>query len=111
MPQNKRKARPVAKSRRPVVSKRVRVEKLKIRYKNKNIIGGSEKIDDKEIQQFQTITKDKLKIKRLEKLLKDPLIDQSLARAAVFYASTGEPEKQKPYLDLRIDISEELAKK
>jgi len=57
------------------------------------------------------LTKDKFKIQRLETILRNPLIDQSLARAAVFYASTDEPEKQKPYLDLRIKIMEEVKRK
>jgi len=54
---------------------------------------------------------DLTKTKRLENLLLNPLIDQALSRAAIFYASTDKPEMQKPYLDLRVEISRELKAK
>ncbi len=50
------------------------------------------------------MTKDKLLLKRLKEILNNPLIDNSLARSAIFHSATSEPEKQKPYLDLRVKI-------
>lgn len=55
------------------------------------------------------MTKDKLLLKRLKKILSNPLIDNGLTRAAIFHSATSEPEKQKPYLDLRVKIKEVLS--
>jgi len=63
-----------------------------------------------EVKKFKTVTTDKLRIERLEKLLGSPLIDEALSRAAIFYTSISEHHLNKKYMDIKIQILEELKK-
>jgi len=98
------RSRSASKGRRKSVPKRVQLEGLKIRYQNGKIKKG-------EKTKFETITKEKIKIKRLTALLNDPLIEKALNRAALFYTSQSDLKKQAEYLDLKVKILTELGRK
>lgn len=100
-----RKSRSIAKSRRPPLPERVRAENFTIRYKNGKITEGEN------IQKFETVTKDKIKIQRLKALLSDPLVGRALDRSALFYVSRSDLRKSDQYLDLKKEIETELKAK
>lgn len=66
------------------------------------------------MQQYNTVTRDKLEILRLRKIISNPLIQQGLSRAVLYHMSLYEksdPEKAKKYILLKQKIRKETDKR